>query len=354
VSGASLGGLVCSRMVVPVPAWGCWWLDADCLEDEVLSGAVEATIGDLTLQGTVVSGGISAGRSAYRVVGGAGGWGKSVPRWGYRASQGVRRATVIQDAADAVGEVLSAPPETSTGEHYARREGPASQVLHELAPKAWYVGFDGVTYFGARASYGYTGEGLLNRDALASGVVELATEEIADIIPGVQYDGGLAATDVEYSLVGDRLVARIYSGSRSSRRLDAFARLLDALDPQRRYRATYEFRVVSQSGERLNLQPVRASVGMPDLAGVPVRPGLAGTRATVALGSLVLVTFADADPSRPCVIAHDAPDSPGWMPLLVEIGEGPTLGVARQTDPVLAGPYGGTITGASTRIKAGS
>jgi hypothetical protein len=65
------------------------------------------------------------------------------------------------------------------------------------------------------------------------------------------------------------------------------------------------------------------------------------------------VAFLDGDPGRPSVVGFDDPESPGWMPLFLELGAAPTLGVARQTDPVIAGPFAGTITLGSTRIKAG-
>jgi len=79
---------------------------------------------------------------------------------------------------------------------------------------------------------------------------------------------------------------------------------------------------------------------------------MAGLRADVQPGELVLVVFADADPSRPCVVAHDAPDSPGWMPLALELGGPGALGVARITDAVQAGAFAGVITFASARVKA--
>jgi hypothetical protein len=206
--------------------------------------------------------------------------------------------------------------------------------------------------------------------------VELATDTLAGIVPGVTVDGSLPATDVEFVLDAKRLTALVWAGARTTRRLDALARIVEALLPDLKYRGTYEFRVVTQEGERLNLQPVRAATGLPDLARVPVRPGMAGMRADVAPGSLVLVAFVDADPSRPAVVAHDAPDAPGWMPLALELGGPAALGVARTTDAIAAGtlafvpgsggasltyngipvtagtPITGAITGGSARIKA--
>ena len=52
---------------------------------------------------------------------------------------------------------IDGAPAGRVGEHYARTEGPASRVLHELAPRAWYVDLDGVTRFGVRPAVEYTG-----------------------------------------------------------------------------------------------------------------------------------------------------------------------------------------------------
>ena len=81
--------------------------------------------------------------------------------------------------------------------------------------------------------------------------------------------------------------------------------------------------------------------------------GVPGVRAEHALGSQVLVAFLDADASRPAVVGFDSAEQPGWHPLFLELGGPAALGVARQTDPVVAGPFAGTITLGSTRIKAG-
>jgi hypothetical protein len=40
------------------------------------------------------------------------------------------------------------------------------------------------------------------------------------------------------------------------------------------------------------------------------------------------------------------------MPLTLELGGPGALGVARTTDAVVAGPFGGTIVGGSARVKA--
>jgi hypothetical protein len=337
---------------VQVPDWGCWWADVDLAEDTQLSGAVTLTLADKTLSGTIVSGGAYEGRAAYRIVGGGGGWGRTLDRKAYLNDAGVKMSNVIGDAAAAAGESVEGAPATRLGSHYVRLESTASHALNQLTPRAWRVDFDGITRFGARATVAYTGEGARSRVEPGGGVVEIATDVIETLLPGVTIDGSAPATDVEYLLDSKRLTVRVYAGTRTSRRLAAWKRIFEALFPDLKYRGSYEFRVVTQTGERFNLQPVRAATGMPELSNVPVRPGVSGARNNVTLGELVLVVFADADPSRPQVTSHEAPGGPGWLPLTLELGGPGALGVARQTDAVVAGPFGGTIVGGSVRVKA--
>lgn len=352
---STLEGANVTKARVQIGAWGCWWADVD------LSEPIELAVGrkvSLVLAGTtcacaVVSGGAFEGRAAYHLVGGAGGWGKRLPKKAYRDSGGVKISSVLGDAASAAGETLAGVPTARIGEHFARPANDlASTPLHELAPRAWYVGFDGVTRFGSRPAVAYTGDGARVRVDKQAGVYELAVSSIAQLLPGATIDGSEPATDVELRLTPDRLTAIVYTGRRSSRKLDAMAATIAALFPGLRFAGSWEYRVVSQLGDRLDLQAVRTAAGMPDLSGVPIRPGVAGTRGSVQLGELVLVCFADNDPSRPQVFAHDAPDAPGWMPLTIELGGPLALGVARLTDPVQAGPFAGVVTGGSARVKA--
>jgi hypothetical protein len=355
MSTASVNGITASRMRVNVPAWGAPWVDVDLTEETALAAgnAVTVVLADLTISGVVVSGGSNGGRSAYHIVGGKGGWNRELPAGRpYADDLGIKVSTVLGDAARAAGETLADVPDTRLGPRFARIVGPASRVLHELAPRNWYVDFAGVTHIGQRPTTTYTGDDPRTRVDKALGVIDLAVESLAGLVPGVIVDGSRPATDVQYELEGSRLTARIYAAAYGDRFLNAQRRIFEALFPDIRYRGTFEFRVVTQTGERLNLQPVRVSSGFGDLAAVPVRPGMAGLKAMVQLGELVLVTFADADPSRPQVIAHDAPDAPGWMPLQLELGGPGALGIARIGDTVQAGPYAGVITSGSARVKA--
>lgn len=305
------------------PAWGRAWADVELAEAETLTGTQTLVLADLTQVVTIVSGGVVDGVARYRCVAGAGGWGKLIAKQGYNNDAGVKAASVVRAAAAACGETLGTIPAKTLGPHYARRlDAPASAVLNQLFPNAWYVDAAGVTQFGARASVEYTGDATRIRTDLAAGVVELNANEIGTLVPGVVVDGHGPASDVEYELDSKRLIVRVWFARALDRRLRAMKKVFESLFPAMAYAATYEYRVETQNGNRLHLQPARIACGMPSLENVPVRPGVAGFKASVALGELVLVAFADGDPSRPNVIAHDHADSPGWFPTLAEFGDG--------------------------------
>jgi len=354
---------VVTRARVQIPAWGCWWCDVELQTALELDAgdAVVVALADVTIVGTVVAGAAAHGRASYRIVAGAGGWGTSLSARAYHDAAGVRVSTVLTDAAADAGETLGTLPSTRVGPHFARSSGSASRVLHELAPRAWYVDFAGITQIGARTETTYDGDATRAKAQASDDTIELVTDTLTGLVPGVVVDDLAAATDVEYVLTDARLTARVCGGPRTSRDLDAFRRVLDALDPRRAYRAAYEYRVVTQDGGALNLQPVRSSAGMPDLERVPVRLA-PGFEADHYLGSLVTVVFLDGDPSRPRVISGDDAGAPGWAPIAttiestttVDIGASPRLGVARVGDAVQAGPWSGVITTSSLTVKAGA
>lgn len=306
---------------VMLPAWGRWYAEAAVDGEHTISGAVELKVADLVLRGTVLSGGPDKGRSFYRIVAGAGGWGRTLPRKGYASDAGVKVVTVIGEAATAVAETL-APIDAAlrTGPAFARPEGPASQVLELLSPGAWYLDEAGVTRLGKRPAVPLAVKATHGPVDRARATVTLAAETIASILPGVVVDG-LEAVDVQHEISESGLRSTIWGAraSATSRLPAALRAIIDQLDPDRAFRGVTEYRVVTQEGERLNLQAVLASSGMPDLRRVPMRPGVSGCRSDVALGSRVLVGFVNSDPGRPYVASFEGADGEGFTPLLTEI-----------------------------------
>ncbi len=123
---ATLEGVPVTRCRVQVPAWGLWWADVELAEPEALAGAVTLALADVELEGAIVSGGPADGRAGYRLVAGAGGWGRELPARGYADDAGVKIASVLRDAAAAAGEAIEGAPTTRTGPHHVRAAGPAS------------------------------------------------------------------------------------------------------------------------------------------------------------------------------------------------------------------------------------
>ena len=317
---ATLGGNVVTDARLTIPAWGLSWHDVSIDGEVTLSGRVTLVVADLTIQGTVQSGGPAAGRSFYRVVAGAGGWGKTLPAKSYVNDAGVKLSTVLGDAAAASGETLdltSFDTSTRLGPAFVRPAGPACRVLELVAPSAWYVGEDGLTRLGARPASTLTSTAARTSQLdLARGTLELASETIAGILPGLVVDG-LTVLDVEHAVSKDGLRSKVWGkqGGAASRRLSAMRKIVDQMDPDRKFRGVSEYRVINQTGERLNLQAVRASTGMPDLGLVFVRPGVPGAKASHTLGAKVLVGFVDADETRPVVLGFVDADDGFFLPI---------------------------------------
>lgn len=365
MSVALLAGHRATHVRVYLSAWGVAWAEVSIDEEAALAGPVVLTLADFTFRGMVMSGGPGpGGRSSFRLAAGAGTWGRTIPEKSYANDGGVKAATVLVDAASACGETLDAAtlPETRFGYAWVRPVAPASRTLEQVVPSGWYVGEDGITRIGRRPATAVP-HGIATTTDLALGKIELADELIAALVPGAIV-AGLEAVDVvhEFSPAGLRTTLWGKGIASTSRRLTALRRIVDQLDPGRRFRGLYEYRVVTQDAERLNLQPVRVSTGMPDLQRVPVRPGVPGTRADVTLGTRVLVGFIDADQSRPAVLGFEDAEGEGFRPIkyeldattAIEIGGAAGLPSARQTDAVLAGPWSGTIVGpCSTKVKVG-
>jgi hypothetical protein len=355
MSAATLAGHRATSARAYLPKSRCWYAEAQLDGEHTLTGRVDLTIADLTLSGTVLSGGPARGRSSYRVGAGAGRWGTTIRKWSYSDDAGSKVSKVVGDAAREAGETFdatSAPSAARVGPNFTRPEGPASRVLDIVAPGAWYVDETGTTRLGERAAGALVGSVTrITPVDLARGKLVLAAESIATILPGLVVDG-LTAVDVLHEVTPESGLRSTVWGPHVGSTLDSLRVLLEQLDPDRAYRGVTEYRVDSRNGNRLNLQPVRASTGMPDLKNVPVRPGVAGCDAQVALASRVLVGFVDSDPSRPYVAAFEDADGDGFVPTTLTLSEG-IFGAARMNDTVQAGPFGGVITSGSTKVKIG-
>ncbi len=322
----TLENLAVTNCTLHVPAWGCWHANIVLASEKTLSGKVTLKFGDAAYKGAVVSGGVYLGRSHYKIVGGAGGWGKQVSAKSYANDAGVKASLVLGDLASEVGETLVVSADKAVGVAFVRHAGRASQALQEIFPSGWYVDETGTTRTGARASSTLRRKVTQGETDKATGTVQILSDEIADLVPGLVLPEGVVSDAVhELTAEGVRTTLRLSQNSTVSRLPGAIAALGQQLAPSNRYLGIFEYRVVDLTGNRANLQPVRKATGLPDLLRVPIR-GPGGVDVEPVLGARCLVGFVDGDPASPYVAAFEEIDGEGFTPTMINLTAGSQVG----------------------------
>ena len=103
---ASLAGFQALKADVVIPYTGIWSADVTLASAAKVPASVKLVLADLTLAGTVYRTDAFAGVQVARVVGGAGGWRKSLDAAKYVNPIGVKASMILEDAAKAVGETV--------------------------------------------------------------------------------------------------------------------------------------------------------------------------------------------------------------------------------------------------------
>lgn len=153
MSTATVNGRTVSNLQVTIPAYGLGSGTVTLTDDAGLDGSLAVTVGTLATIATAVRGGSFMGSTSGMFVAGQGGWRRPVLAKGYNSGSGLQFAQLAGDAAREVGEIIgpTAAAVGSVGNFYARRAGPASQVMQLLpAGIGWWVDSLGVTQFGVR------------------------------------------------------------------------------------------------------------------------------------------------------------------------------------------------------------
>ena len=102
-----------------------------------------------------------------------------------------------------------------------------------------------------------------------------------------------------------------------SRLLDALRAIVRETFPRLDFFGLYRYRVMAMNGNRVDLQVVKKANGLPDLQAITMPNGVAGAWSELDVGQVVLVAFAEGDPSLP-VITHFAPrdtTADAWLPV---------------------------------------
>src|SRR5687768_4401416 len=93
----TLGGVQINRVRLHLPLHGVPVADVELVNAASLSDMQALVIGDLTLRGTITSGGVAAEVATYHWVAGRASWGVSIPARGYQSALGVLRSSILQD-----------------------------------------------------------------------------------------------------------------------------------------------------------------------------------------------------------------------------------------------------------------
>ena len=93
--------------------------------------------------------------------------------------------------------------------------------------------------------------------------------------------------------------------SLSDRILESFERLTKAFQAKANYAIPWEYAVSEATSTTFTGKATSTDCPHPDLVGIPLMPGVAGTLIKPAVGSLVGVVFLNGDPTRPRVVCWD-------------------------------------------------
>lgn len=339
-------------------AWrGVWMADLELPGDEVPGGRVEVRMGPLTLSGTVDPdrSGVYRSGARVRVVGGAGGWEKPAPRRHFHADQGLRRKTVLEDTARAVGESLSFESgDGDIGVDFVRLdedEGgfaqPASAVFAQLAVPLWWVAYDGTTHVAIARPAPVVGDiQVLDFDPRLGTVLlsDIAPIEVGSVLTLDGTDHVVRELRVEVGEKKARTTA-IVSDVVANRLYDSIAAIVRQIGAERLH-GLFEFRVLDMVEDRARLQRAsrRASPGLPDVLLVSQWPGIAGTWAKLAEGALVLLEFAEGDPTKPRITHAERKEGAGFVPVELLLDASETLRLGPSTTTIqIAGPDGKAV-----------
>lgn len=308
----TFGGVRAVSGSITIPWTGCWAADVEFADTTTLpTGAAALVLGNLSLVGTVYRSAAYAGRITARIVGGAGGWRKSVAPHSYSLESGVTIGMVLGDVAALVGETVNVPTNSVLGVYYVREATVAEQVLRQLAGADWYVDPVGVTQIQARAPATVTSNFLVNTYDPARGQFEISTEDYASWLPGAQFSNANVPTVQTASMV------RIESSNSGKLRHTVLAtgpddqtdRMLQPIRdvirhelPALGYLGVFGYVVSETSGTTITATPASGALPLPALIRIPMKSGSAGMQGKPPNGSTIAVAFLDGNPTQPVVI----------------------------------------------------
>jgi len=343
------GGHRCTELYLVLPWRGVGSADIAFADEVQLDGSVALSIGELELACIVDvdAKGTFADRTRARLLQGAGGWRKTVGPHPHHNDAGVRRRDVAELLATVVGETVSidAVGDEVLGVDFTREAGQAARIIDQAFPSStWWINPDGTTRIGARPTTDVTGKiEVLDVDPRGRSAT-IVTDDLRLILPGASFSdprlvGTFVIHDLEVWVQQNDIRARAWAGADNAGELAAlFSELVrDAMPRARFFGGPFRYRVVQQVVDRLYLQAVDRTLGLPDLPLIGMVPGVAGAAAKPALGSVVLVDFIEGNPSMPIVRGFTRKDDAAHLPLELDLNAEEVVRVGKGADMVELG-----------------
>lgn len=310
---SGLGSQRVSKLVLSIGLTGTWRGEVWCDEGQAPTGDLTLTVGDLVLRGAASIGGTDAPDAPHLIHEGARGWELEVSASDltYENANGVRLRTVLTDLAKRAGEPIELPRDVNLGKHWcviATRAGARLTLRDALDAlvagryvQPWRVDLDGVTRFGERTGGAVDVDAVtvIRRDE-AHGYAIVGADAFLALLPGATFEGHTITRLVITERPGN-LQAEVWTRAPSA--MTSIMRKVSRSFPQLVYGhpRTYRVGAVATDG-RLDLDAPADAPHLPALRKVEVW-GIGGAKVKPTIGSLAIVVFRDALPSRPVVVA---------------------------------------------------
>lgn len=300
---------------VTVPRRGAFTADVSLAGAASISGNVVLTLGKLRLKGTAFRQSPFGGARSVRIVGGFGGWRKSIRSRSYSHDAGVRLSSVIGDAARDAGEKVAITTDRVIGTFYVREKAKAERVLHTLTDGDWWIDAEGVTRIGATRS----SDPIKSAFTVVSwvggrGRFEIATDAQEDWLPGRTFSaptitGVQTINAIQIHADNDgkvRTVVLSETSTAENRILDEVRAIIRAELPSLSYCAFWQYKIVGVSGRKVDVAPLNPGGIMPSISSVPPMPGTMAEVVTPTIGATCIIAFLDGSPTNPRWISADS------------------------------------------------
>jgi hypothetical protein len=195
-----------AKLDLTIPYYGAWVADVEVpLPAASFTGQQTLTIGNLVLLGASLRGGSFAGESKMRLVGGFGGWPKTIAAAGYQNPGGVMASLVLGDAATNIGEQLSIVSDLNLGNFWCVENRAAANLLRLLCRLWWIDPATGATKACCEPSNATRPSTAIQSDFEAldwnpgKGVFKITTEDPASWMPGNTFTNTFLGTTATIS-----------------------------------------------------------------------------------------------------------------------------------------------------------